>query len=112
MNEKKPRGRPKGPKPPKRQHPLKLDEETRSQLAAAAYWTRQSANAIVEAGLAFELRRLQQQHNSGRPFPPRPGQPAFAEAPGVADDTAGAGDKRAAPGGKRKRQRGAPRKAR
>jgi hypothetical protein len=107
MNEKRPRGRPKGPKPPKQQHPLKLDEEMRAQLMAAAYWTRQSANAIIEQGLAIVLRRLQQQHNGGKPFPPRPGQPAFADAPSVSEDGAGAGDERPAPGGKGKRQRGA-----
>jgi hypothetical protein len=111
MNEKRPRGRPKGPKPPKRQYPLKLDEETRGQLAAAAYWTRQSANAIVEQGIAVVLRRLQEAHNGGRPFPPRPGKPGFAEAAGVSEDGAGDGDERPAPGRKGKRQRGGPRKA-
>ena len=108
---KRPRGRPKGPKPPKRQHPLKLDEETRAQLAAAAYWTRQSANAIIEQGLAVELRRLQQRHNGGRPFPPRPSRPSAAEPASVVGDGAGAGDKRPAQGGRGKRQRGAPGKA-
>jgi hypothetical protein len=109
MNEKRPRGRPKGPKPPKRQHPLKLDEEARAQLAAAAYWTRQSANAIVEAGLAVMLRRLQEEHNGGKPFPPRPGRPSAAEPASAALD--GAGDERPAQEGNGKRRRGAPRKA-
>ncbi len=106
MNEKRPRGRPKGPRPPKRQYPLKLDEETRAQLTAAAYWTRQPANAIVEQGIAVVLRRLQGQHNGGRPFPPRPGGPSAAEPASVA----GAGDGRPAPRGKGKSHRGAPRK--
>jgi hypothetical protein len=106
MNEKRPRGRPKGPRPPKQQHPLKLDEEARAQLAAAAYWTRQSANAIIEQGLAAELRRLQQQHNGGKPFPPRPGKPSAAEPVSVIDEGAGAGDQRPAPRGKGKRPRG------
>jgi hypothetical protein len=112
MSEKRPRGRPKGPRPPKRQFPLKLDEETRAQLAAAAYWTRQSANAIVEQGLGVVLRRLQEEHNGGGPFPPRPGQRAFAEAPGVSEDAAGRAEGGPAPGGEPKRQqRRRPRKA-
>jgi hypothetical protein len=106
MNGKKGPGRPKGPKPPKRQYPLKLDEETRGQLAAAAYWTRQSANAIIEEGIGIVLRRLQEAHNGGKPFPPRPGKPGPAEAPGVTQDAAGNGEGRAAPGGRPKRRRG------
>jgi hypothetical protein len=85
-------------KPPKRQYPLKLDEETRAQLAAAAYWTRQSANAIIEEGLAVVLRRLQEEHNGGRPFPPRPGKPTATEAPGMPQDAAGGGEGQAGPG--------------
>jgi hypothetical protein len=111
MSETKRRGRPKGPRPPKRQFPLKLDEETRAQLAAAAYWTRQSANAIVEEGLGVVLRWLQEEHNGGQPFPPRPGQRAFAEAPGASEDTAGRAAGGATQGGKTKRRRGGPRKA-
>jgi hypothetical protein len=106
MNEKRPRGRPKGPKPPKRQFPLKLDEETRAQLAAAAYWVRRSANSIIEEGLAVALRRLQEEHNGGAPFPPKPGQPPPAKAPGLAPDAAAGGGGRPAPGGKPKRRRG------
>src|SRR5205807_2450347 len=59
MSGKKRPGRPKGPTPPKRQYPLKLDEGTRGQLAAAAYWTRRSANSIIEEGIGVVLRRLQ-----------------------------------------------------
>jgi hypothetical protein len=102
---KRPRGRPKGLKPPKRQYPLKLDEETRAQLAAAAYWTRQSANAIMEQGIGIVLRRLQQQHNAGRPFPPKPSAPTAAPAPGASEDTGGNGAKGSASGGKPKRRR-------
>jgi hypothetical protein len=129
MNGKKRPGRPKGLKPPKRQYPLKLDEETRGQLAAAAYWTRQSANAIIEEGIAIVLRQLQEAHNAGKPFPPRPGMPVTAEAPGVPRDLADNADNRegqpadrppATPGRPRKaapaeappkRPRGRPRKA-
>jgi hypothetical protein len=105
MSEKRPRGRPKGLKPPKRQYPLKLDEETRAQLAAAAYWTRQSANAIMEQGIGIVLRRLQQQHNGGKPFPPRPPAPTAAPAPGTSEGTGGNGAKGSASGGKPKRRR-------
>jgi hypothetical protein len=104
MSETKRRGRPKGPRPPKRQFPLKLDEETRAQLAAAAYWTRQSANAIIEQGLGVVLRRLQEEHNGGQPFPPRPGQRAFAEAPGVSEGAAGRAEGGPTQGGKTKHQ--------
>jgi hypothetical protein len=112
MSEKRPRGRPKGPRPPKRQFPLKLDEETRAQLAAAAYWTRQSANAIVEQGLSVVLRRLQEKHNGGQPFPPRPGQRAFAEAPGESEGAADRAEGGPTREGKTKRRRGGPRTAR
>jgi hypothetical protein len=106
MNGKKRRGRPKGPTPPKRQYPLKLDEETRGQLAAAAYWTRRSANSIIEEGIAVVLRRLQQEHNGGKPFPPRPATSAPAGAGGVPEGVAGDGGRRPAPAGKPERQRG------
>ena len=99
------RGRPKGPTPPKRQYPLKLDEETRGQLAAA-YWTRRSANAIIEEGVGVVLRRLQQEHNGGKPFPPRPGDSGPGGAAGVLDSAAGDGGGRPARTAKPKRQRG------
>lgn len=105
MNETKKRGRPKGPRPPKRQFPLKLDEETRAQLAAAAYWTRQSANAIVEQGIGIVLRRLQQAHNDGKPFPTKPAKAPTATAPGAFEDAAGDGAGRPATGEKGKRRR-------
>jgi hypothetical protein len=70
---------------------VKLDEETRAQLAAAAYWTRQSANAIVEQGIAVMLKRLREAHNGGRPFPPRPQEPTAAQPLGAAEDTTGDG---------------------
>jgi hypothetical protein len=103
MNEKRPRSRPKGPRPPKRQFPLKLDEETRAQLTAAAYWVRRSANSIIEEGLAVALRRLQEEHNRGKPFPPRPGQPPPLTARQGVD---GNGREGPAPRGKPKRRRG------
>jgi hypothetical protein len=108
MNAKKRPGRPKGATPPKRQYPLKLDEETRGQLAAAAYWTRRSANSIVEEGIAVVLERLQTTHNGGRPFPPKPGNSAPAEALDVPEGAAG---NRGGPGSgekppKRRRRRG------
>jgi hypothetical protein len=106
MNGKKRRGRPKGPTPPKRQYPLKLDEQTRGQLVAAAYWTRRSANSIIEEGIGVVLRRLQQAHNGGEPFPPKPGGSAPAGAGGVPEGEAGDGGRRPAPAGKPKRQRG------
>jgi hypothetical protein len=102
MSEKRPRGRPKGLKPPKRQYPLKLDEETRAQLLDAAYWTRQSANAIMEQGIGIVLRRLQKQHNGGQPFPPRP--PA-APAPGASEGMGGNGANGSTSGGKPRRRR-------
>lgn len=79
MNGEKRRGRPKGLKPPKRQYPLKLDEDTRGQLTAAAYWTRQSANALIEEGIGIVVRRLRETHNGGKPFPPRPGRSVAAD---------------------------------
>jgi hypothetical protein len=109
MSGKKRRGRPKGQTPPKRQYPLKLDEETRAQLAAAAYWTRRSANSIIEEGIGVVLRRLQQEHNGGKPFPPRPGNSSPAGVPEVA---AGDGGGRPGTEGKPKRQRGRSGKAR
>jgi hypothetical protein len=105
MNEKKRRGRPKGLTPPKRQFPLKLDEETREQLAAAAYWTRQSANSIIEQGIAIVLRRLQETCNGGRPFPPRPAKGVPAEALDVPQEAAGNVEGRPAPEEKPERRR-------
>ncbi len=111
MSAKRPRGRPKGPRPPKRQYALKLDEGTHAQLAAAAYWVRRSANSIIEEGLAVVLRRLQEEHNGGEPFPPKPGQPPPVAAPGGHQDGAGSGaGQRPAPAAKpKRRQRRRPR---
>jgi hypothetical protein len=111
MNGKRKPGRPKGPRPPKQQVAVKLTEETRGQLMAAAYWTRQSANAIVEEGIGVVLRLLQQTYNRGKPFPPKPDKPAPGGNLGLPQDATANGEGRAAQGGKGKRQRSRPPKA-
>jgi hypothetical protein len=72
VEEKKRMGRPPTGKPHKKQYPLKLTEEMTAELQAAAYWSRRTANSILEDGLEIMLEKLQKEHNDGKPFPPKP----------------------------------------
>jgi hypothetical protein len=86
---KRKRGRPKGSKPPKKLRPIKFDPEFEERLKNAAYWVRTSVNAIVEEGARLVLERLERDHNSGQPFPPKPGQQGATSSGGSGEQPLG-----------------------
>lgn len=68
----KPKGRPKSDKKKVQWGAMKLDPEFLAYLQAAAYWARTSVTKIMEEGAKLYLKQLEEKHNNGKKFPPKP----------------------------------------
>jgi hypothetical protein len=71
MDEKRAKGRPKSATK-KVAKSIRLAPDLDAMLENAAYWARTSTTAILEEGAREMVKRLEREHNGGKPFPSRP----------------------------------------
>lgn len=52
-----------------------VETEIQEQLRAAAYWTRENISDLMEQAALDMIRKLEREHNEGRPFETPPERP-------------------------------------